>query len=116
MVDRIAREMYGKGFMGGTGEQRLAVLTRMAEQDREAREPIPSRPEEQPQQQPQAKQVEATSARSEFFAFLKAQTARAYYTSQIGLHKELEYKGNRYLKEFVGYDVDGNYTEPPKSK
>lgn len=122
LVERISQEMHGNGFMGGTGEQRLAVLTRMAEQEprpKPAREPLPSRPEEQPQQQPQAKPVETTSARKSegvFFEFLKAQTARAYYTSQIGLHKELEYKGNKYLKEFVGYDVEGNYTEPPKSK
>ncbi len=122
LVERISQEMHGKGFMGGTGEQRLGVLTRMAEQEprpKPAREPIPPRPEEQPQQQPQVKPVEATSARKsegEFFVFLKAQTARAYYTSRIGLHQELEYKGNKYLREFVGYDVEGNYTEPPKSK
>ncbi len=122
LVETISREMYGKGYMEGTGEQRLAIVTRMAEQEprpRPAREPIPSRPEEQPQQQPPKKASETESARKsegEFFAFLKAQTARAYYTSQIGLRKELEYKGNQYLKEFVGYDVKGNYTEPPKSK
>jgi hypothetical protein len=122
LVEKISQEMYGKGYMEGTGEQRLAVLTRMAEQEprpKPIREPIPSRPEEQPQQQPQGKPAETDSARKsegEFFAFLKAQTARAYYTSQIGLRKELEYKGNQYLKEFVGYDVNGNYTEPPKSK
>ena len=122
LVEKISQEMYGKGYMEGTGEQRLAILTRMAEQEplpKPIREPIPSRPEEQPQQQPQGKATETNSARKsegEFFVFLKAQTARAYYTSQIGLRKELEYKGNQYLKEFVGYDVNGNYTEPPKSK
>ena len=122
LVEKISQEMYGKGFLEGTGEQCLAILTRMAEQEplpKPVREPIPSRPEEQPQQQPQGKPAETNSARKsegEFFAFLKAQTARAYYTSQIGLRKELEYKGNQYLKEFVGYDVNGNYTEPPKSK
>ncbi len=118
LVEKISQEMYGKGYMEGTGEQRLAILTRMAEQEplpKPPREPIPSRPEEQPQ----GKAIETNSARKsegEFFAFLKAQTARAYYTSQIGLRKELEYKGNQYLKEFVGYDVEGNYTGPPKSK
>ena len=118
LVEKMSQEMYGKGYMQGTGEQRLAILTRMAEREplpKPTREPIPSRPEEQPQ----GKATETYLARKsegEFFAFLKAQTARAYYTSQIGLRKELEYKGNQYLKEFVGYDVNGNYTGPPKSK
>lgn len=122
LVEKISQEMHGKEFMEGTSEQRLAILTRMAEQEplpKPPREPIPSRPEEQPQQQPQAKAIETNPSRKsegEFFAFLKAQTARAYYTSQIGLRKELEYKGNQYLKEFVGYDLNGNYTQPPKSK
>lgn len=122
LVEKISQEMYGKGYMEGTVEQRLAILTRMAEQEpmpKPTREPIPSRPEEQPQKQPPGKAIETYSARKsegEFFVFLKAQTARAYYTSQIGLRKELEYRGNQYLKEFVGYDVNGNYTEPPKSK
>jgi hypothetical protein len=31
--------------------------------------------------------------------------ARAYYTSQIGIQQELEYKGNTHLEEFVGHDV-----------
>ena len=120
LVEKISQEMHGKGYMEGTGEQRLAVLTRMAEQEplpRPPREPIPSRPEEQPQQQGKSAETNlARKSEGEFFAFLKAQTARAYYTSQIGLRKELEYKGNQYLKEFVGYNVEGNYTEPPKSK
>ena len=36
---------------------------------------------------------------------LKQETVRAYYTSQIGIQQELEYKGNSYLQEFVGHDV-----------
>ena len=30
---------------------------------------------------------------------------RAYYTSEIGIKQEIEYKGNSYLTEFVGVDV-----------
>jgi hypothetical protein len=40
-----------------------------------------------------------------FFKELKTRTARAYYTSKIGIHSEMEYKGNVSLKEFVGYDA-----------
>jgi hypothetical protein len=38
----------------------------------------------------------------EFFRVTKEATIRGYYTSEIGIHKELEYKGNTVLAEFVG--------------
>ena len=38
----------------------------------------------------------------QFFKTTKDATIRGYYTSEIGIHKELEYKGNRVLGEFVG--------------
>jgi len=37
-----------------------------------------------------------------FFVVLKAMTVNAYYTSEIGIHKDLEYAGNRYLGAFPG--------------
>jgi hypothetical protein len=37
-----------------------------------------------------------------FFATTKDATVRGYYTSEIGIHKELTYKGNQYLGAFVG--------------
>jgi gluconate 2-dehydrogenase gamma chain len=40
-----------------------------------------------------------------FFNNLKHATAFAYYSSSIGIHKEMEYKGNVYLPEFVGIEV-----------
>jgi hypothetical protein len=40
-----------------------------------------------------------------FFNTLKYATAFAYYSSSIGIHKEIEYKGNVYLKEFAGTEV-----------
>ncbi len=36
--------------------------------------------------------------------FMQA-TPDAYYTSKIGIHQEMEYKGNVLLQEFVGYEV-----------
>jgi hypothetical protein len=39
-----------------------------------------------------------------FFVELKRWTAHGYYTSRIGIHDELEYKGNTLLAEFVGAD------------
>lgn len=43
-----------------------------------------------------------------FFATAKEATIYGYYTSEIGIHKELRYKGNTILQEFVGcLTVDG---------
>ena len=44
-----------------------------------------------------------------FFVMAKEATIRGYYTSKIGIHEELRYKGNQFLKEFVGCQTeDGN--------
>ncbi len=37
-----------------------------------------------------------------FFARLKSMTIDGYYTSEIGIHKELQYKGGTALAEFPG--------------
>ena len=43
-----------------------------------------------------------------FFADTKQATIHGYYTSEIGIHKDLRYKGNQLLAEFVGCaTVDG---------
>ncbi len=45
---------------------------------------------------------EATGVRGEFFQLLKDLTVDGYYASEIGLVRELGYKGNTFLKEFPG--------------
>jgi hypothetical protein len=47
----------------------------------------------------------------QFFRALKRLTVLGYYTSKIGIHDELEYKGNRVLMEYVGC---GDPTPPTK--
>lgn len=42
------------------------------------------------------------SALDLFFAKLKQMTIEGYYTSRIGIHQDLQYQGNTYLKEFKG--------------
>jgi gluconate 2-dehydrogenase gamma chain len=60
---------------------------------------------------PQAIELLATLARNElapttslehFFVLSKDATIRGYYTSEIGIHQELQYQGNRVIGEFVG--------------
>jgi Gluconate 2-dehydrogenase subunit 3 len=37
-----------------------------------------------------------------FFEMSKQATIQGYYTSEIGIHQELRYKGNKFLREFAG--------------
>ena len=41
-----------------------------------------------------------------FFVMAKQATIRGYYTSKIGIDEELRYKGNQFLKEFVGCQTE----------
>jgi len=36
---------------------------------------------------------------------LKRRTVRGYYTSQLGIHDEMNYKGNTMQEEYSGIDV-----------
>ena len=82
LIGQISSEMHGKAFLESSSEQRIALLTRISQNEAK-----PVKPEEL------------------FFKELKSRTARAYYTSKIGIHSEMEYKGNVSLKEFVGIDA-----------
>ena len=81
-VDALSQKMLDRTFIEASPKERMAVLSRMAEN-----ESHPKTPE----------QI--------FFGELKAATARGYYTSKIGIHQEIEYKGNTLLQEFVGYEL-----------
>jgi hypothetical protein len=80
--DRTVWRAGLKPFLGLPAADRLALLTRIA-----ANESKPQTPDE------------------EFFVELKRRVVHAYYTSEIGLKREMEYKGNTFLTEFVGNDV-----------
>jgi hypothetical protein len=82
MIDEISQEMNGRIFLQATTQQRVALLTRISQNEAD-----PQKPEEH------------------FFSELKHQTVRGYYTSKIGIHTEMEYKGNTYQKEYAGYDA-----------
>lgn len=41
-----------------------------------------------------------------FFVMAKQATIRGYYTSEIGIHQDLRYKGNQFLREFVGCETE----------
>ena len=81
-IDALSHDMHGKPFLEATPDQRVAVLSRLAKN------------EKNPQ-----------TAEEQFFVELKFATADAYYSSKIGIHQEMEYKGNVLLPEFTGYEV-----------
>jgi hypothetical protein len=82
VVGQLSQRLNGKEFLKSSPDERVAVVARMA-----ANEANPRTPEEV------------------FFIQLKARVVGAYYTSQIGIREEMEYQGNSYLPEFVGFDV-----------
>jgi len=82
LVDALSTELHGHAFMQATHDQRVAVLTHMAKNEMHPKTPA-----------------------EHFFQQLKFATAHAYYTSNIGIHQEMEYKGNVMLPEFVGYEL-----------
>jgi hypothetical protein len=79
LVDILSEHRYGKRFVLLTPHQRLALLTILS--DNEGMSELPE---------------------VRFFLDLKELTVRGYYTSAIGIHDELGYKGNQMLREFVG--------------
>jgi len=75
-------KLVGNSFLTATPAARIALVQRLA-----ANEANPQTPEER------------------FFAVVKHAAVRAYYSSKIGIHQEMEYKGNVLLNEFVGFPV-----------
>lgn len=78
-LDGLCREMKGQGFALASAADREAVLTKAA-----AGESDPKTPAEKA------------------FKWVKGRTAYAYYTSKIGIHQEMEYKGNSLQVEYAG--------------
>ena len=84
LIDLMSQHYNGKTFVNASPEERIAILTVLSENSR---------------------MTELTEVK--FFNDLKETTVLCYYTSKIGIHDELEYKGNRILQEYVGCDDQG---------
>jgi hypothetical protein len=78
-LGEAARARFKAPFRRLTAAQRIEVLTGLAKN-----EAAPETPAER------------------FFVAAKDWTIRGYYTSEIGIHTDLRYKGNQFLGEFVG--------------
>ncbi|HUL16330.1 MAG TPA: gluconate 2-dehydrogenase subunit 3 family protein [Terriglobales bacterium] len=81
LIEVMCRHYHGKSFVDSTPEERVAILTVLSDH---------------------AHLTDLPEVR--FFNSLKRMTVDGYYTSKIGIHDELQYKGNRINMEFVGCD------------
>jgi hypothetical protein len=80
LLDTASREKSGKAFALATPQQQDALLTDISKHEADPTTPL-----------------------ERFFGEAKTRTVQGYYTSKIGIHEELRYKGNQFLQEFVGY-------------
>ncbi len=78
-VDSMSERQFSAAFIRAGQEQQISLLKTISRNER--------RP----------KTIE-----ERFFVAIKSLTVDAYYTSAIGIHQDLRYKGNAILKEFVG--------------
>jgi hypothetical protein len=78
-INKMSRDKFGKAFADASIEQQVELLTEISKNERN-----PQTTEER------------------FFRTIKHATVDGYYTSEIGIQRELRYKGNAYLKEFTG--------------
>jgi hypothetical protein len=81
LVDLMSKHFHGKSFVDSSSEERIEVLTVLS--DNHEMHELPE---------------------VRFFQSLKEMTTEGYYTSKIGIHDELAYKGNRILQEYAGCD------------
>jgi glucoside 3-dehydrogenase (cytochrome c) hitch-hiker subunit len=79
LVELISQHYCGKSFVASSSEEKIAVLTVLS------------------------KNIDMTELPEvRFFKDVRELTIRGYYSSKIGIHDDLDYKGNVALMEFVG--------------
>jgi hypothetical protein len=84
LIDLMSQHYNGKTFVNASPDERVAMLTVLSEN---------------------SQRTELTEVK--FFNSLKELTVGCYYTSKIGIHDDLQYKGNRVIQEYVGCDDQG---------
>jgi len=80
LLDQMIRHKTGKSFVESTSEERIAVLSVLS------------------------KNISTDLPEVRFFREIRQLTIRGYYTSKIGIHDDLDYRGNRMLDEYIGCD------------
>ena len=78
-LDRQSQQKFSKNFKDLPGAQQVELLTEISNDERDPK-----------------------TLEERFFRAIKNLTIDGYYTSEIGIHQDLECKGNSYVKEFKG--------------
>lgn len=78
-INKMSREKFSKSFADASDEQQVEFLKQISKNEKDPK-----------------------TIEERFFRTIKNATIDGYYTSEIGIKQELRYKGNSYLKEFVG--------------
>ena len=78
-LERMSEQRFGKAFNAADSEQQISLLKAISKNERSPR-----------------------TIEEQFFLAIKGLTVDGYYTSAIGIHQELRYQGNAYLKDFQG--------------
>ncbi|NOT61591.1 MAG: gluconate 2-dehydrogenase subunit 3 family protein [Acidobacteria bacterium] len=78
-VNQMSQSKFNAAYVKATKDQQIALLTEISKNE-----------------------MKPTTTEEKFFKSIKNMTIDGYYTSKIGIHQELKYKGNTYLKEFKG--------------
>ena len=78
-INKKSRDMFGAAFAAASADQQIELLKEISKNEKSP-----------------------TTVEERFFRTIKYATIDGYYTSEIGIHEELRYKGNTYLKEFTG--------------
>ena len=78
-IDKMSQEKFSTVFINANSDQQVTLLKVISKNEYKPR-----------------------SIAERFFVAIKSLTVDGYYTSEIGIHQELHYKGNAYLRDFVG--------------
>jgi|SRR6185503_2227203 len=78
-IDKMSQEKFSTAFINANSDQQVTLLKVISKNEYKPR-----------------------SIAERFFVAIKSLTVDGYYTSEIGIHQELHYKGNAYLRDFVG--------------
>lgn len=78
-LDEATQDRWKHAFVDCTAEQQVELLTEISQREEKPR-----------------------TALEKLFVEAKERTIQGYYTSEIGIHQELGYKGNQFLDEFLG--------------
>jgi len=85
LLDAMIRHQSGKSFVASSPDERAAILTVLSNN------------------------ISSDLPEARFFREIRQLTIRGYYTSKIGIHDDLDYRGNTMIDEFVGCD------DPPEA-